>query len=91
MSNLLTYYHFKLDFQKVDQHSGGKWLIHGTKRHKDNHFKTWDLWNHENLPRHKREFWFVRIVHKTNLCRVCICVHDIQPVTPGIVFYSILF
>ena len=26
----------KLDFQKVDQHTGGKWLIHGTKRHKDN-------------------------------------------------------
>ena len=32
MSNLQTYYHFKLDFQKVDQHTGGKWLIHGTKR-----------------------------------------------------------
>ena len=29
MSNLQTYYHFKLDFQKVDQHTG---LIHGTKR-----------------------------------------------------------
>ena len=28
MSNLQTYYHFKLDFQKVDQHTGGKWLIH---------------------------------------------------------------
>ena len=35
-SNLQTYYHFKLDFQKVDQHTGGKWLIHGTKRRKDN-------------------------------------------------------
>ena len=32
MSNLQTYYHFKLDFQKVDQHTGGKWLIHGAKR-----------------------------------------------------------
>ena len=32
MSNLQTYYHFKLDFQKVDQHTGGKWLIIGTKR-----------------------------------------------------------
>ena len=30
------YYHFKLDFQKVDQTTGGKWLIHGTKRRKDN-------------------------------------------------------
>ena len=36
MSNLQTYYHFQLDFLKVDQHTGGKWLIHGTKRHKDN-------------------------------------------------------
>ena len=36
MSNLQTYYHFKLDFQKVDQHTGSKWLIHGTKCHKDN-------------------------------------------------------
>ena len=30
MSNLQTYYHFKLDFQKMDQHTGGKWIIHGT-------------------------------------------------------------
>ena len=35
MSNLQTFYHFKLDFQKVDQHTGGKWLIYGTKRRKD--------------------------------------------------------
>ena len=26
MSNLQTYYRLKLDFQKVDQHRGGKWL-----------------------------------------------------------------
>ena len=37
MWNLQTYYHFKLDLKKVDQHTGGKWLIHGTKRRKDNH------------------------------------------------------
>ena len=36
MSNLQTHYHFKLHIQNVDQHTGGKWLIHGTKRHKDN-------------------------------------------------------
>ena len=36
MSNLQTYYHFKLDLQKVDQHTGGKWLIHGTKRRRMN-------------------------------------------------------
>ena len=35
MSNVQTYYHFKPDFQKVDQHTGGKWLMHGTKRRKD--------------------------------------------------------
>ena len=34
MSNLQTYYHFKLDFQKVDQGTGGKWLIHDTNCHK---------------------------------------------------------
>ena len=34
MSNLQNYYHCKIDFQKKDQHTGGKWLIHGTKRHK---------------------------------------------------------
>ena len=31
MLNLQTHYHFKLNFQKVDQHTGGEWLIHGTK------------------------------------------------------------
>ena len=40
MSNLQTHCHFKLDFQKVDQHSGGKGLIHGTKHHKDNHLQN---------------------------------------------------
>ena len=43
MSNLQTYYHFKLDFQKVDQHTGGKCLIHGSKHHKDNHMQSWEL------------------------------------------------
>ena len=35
MSNLQTYYHFKRDFQNVGQYTGGKRLIHCTKRHKD--------------------------------------------------------
>ena len=35
-SNLQTYYHFKQDLQKVDQGIEGKWLIHGTKRHRNN-------------------------------------------------------
>ena len=42
MSNLQTY-HFKLDFQKVDQHTGGKWLIHGTTRRKDNQLQSLEL------------------------------------------------
>ena len=29
MSNDQTYYRFKHDSQHVDQHTGGKWLIHG--------------------------------------------------------------
>ena len=43
MSNLQTYYHFKLDIQTVDQHTGGKWLIHGTKRCKDNQLQNPEL------------------------------------------------
>ena len=30
IANLKTNYHTKLDFQKVDQHTGGTWLIHET-------------------------------------------------------------
>ena len=43
MSNLQACYHFKLDFQKVDQHTGGKWLIHGIKRRKDNELQSLEL------------------------------------------------
>ena len=31
---------FKIDFQKVVQHAGGKWLIHDTKRCKDNQLQS---------------------------------------------------
>ena len=41
MLYLQTLYHFKLDFQNVDQHTGGKWFIHGTKLRKDNQLKKW--------------------------------------------------
>ena len=41
MSNLQTYYHFKLDFQKVDQHTEGKWLIHGTNVARTISCKAW--------------------------------------------------
>ena len=43
MSNLQTYYHLKLDFQKVDQHTRGEWLIHGTKRRNNNRLQSMDI------------------------------------------------
>ena len=36
MSKLQTHYDLKLDFQKADQHTGGMWLIQGTKHLKGN-------------------------------------------------------
>ena len=36
----LKHYRFRLDFQKGDQHTDDKWLIHGTKRHKDNQLQS---------------------------------------------------
>ena len=43
MSNLQTYYHCKLDFQKVGQHTEAKWLIHGTKHRKDSQLQSLEL------------------------------------------------
>ena len=43
MSSLQTYYHFQLNFRKVDQHTGGKWLVHDTKRRKDNQLQSLEL------------------------------------------------
>ena len=43
MPNLQTCCHSKLDFQKVDQHTGDKWVIHGTKRRKDNQLQSLEL------------------------------------------------
>ena len=40
MSNVQPNCSFKNDFQKVDQHAGGKWLIHDTKRRKDNQLQS---------------------------------------------------
>ena len=40
MSNLQTHYHIKLDLRKVDQHTGGKWLIRSIKYHKDNQLQS---------------------------------------------------
>ena len=34
---------FKFDFQKMDRHAGGKWLIHDTKRRKDTQLQSLKL------------------------------------------------
>ena len=43
MWNLQPNFCLKFDFQKEDQHAGGKWLIHDTKRHKDNQLQSLKL------------------------------------------------
>ena len=43
MSNLQPNSCFKVDFQKLNQHTGGKWLIHDTKRRKDNQLQSLKL------------------------------------------------
>ena len=34
---------FKTRFKKVDQHKGGKWLVHGTKHRKDHRLQSLEL------------------------------------------------
>ena len=41
LANLLSFQ--TIDFQKVDQHTGGKWLIHHAKRRKDNQLQSLEL------------------------------------------------
>ena len=43
MSNLQPNCCLKIDLQKVDQHAGGKWLIHDAKRRKDNQLQSLKL------------------------------------------------
>ena len=45
MLGLQTQYHFKLDLQKGEQHTGGKWLIQVTKHRKDNLLISYKAWN----------------------------------------------
>ena len=48
MSNLQPNCCLEFDFRKVDQHAGGKWLIHDTKRRKDeSSFSPWNF--HEGI------------------------------------------
>ena len=43
MSNLKTYYNLELDSQTLNQHTGGRWLIHGTKHRKENGLQSLEL------------------------------------------------
>ena len=43
MSNLQPNWYLKIDFHKGNQHAGGKWLIHDTKRRKDNQLQSLKL------------------------------------------------
>ena len=45
MSHLQPSYYLKIDFQKVDQHAGGKRLIQDTKHRKDNQTISCKAWN----------------------------------------------
>ena len=43
MAHLQPNWCLKTDFQKVDQHAGGRWLIHDTKRRKDDQLQSLKL------------------------------------------------
>ena len=43
MSNLQPNWCLKIDFQKVDQHAGGKWLIRNIKHRRDNQLQNLKL------------------------------------------------
>ena len=43
MSNLQPNCCLEFEFRKVDPHAGGKWLIHDTKRRKDNQLQSLKL------------------------------------------------
>ena len=40
LSNLQPNCCSKIDYQNVDHHAGGKWLIHDTKHRKDNQLQS---------------------------------------------------
>ena len=43
MSNLQPNCYLKINFQKVDQNTGGKWLIHDIKHRNDNQLQSLKL------------------------------------------------
>ena len=56
MSNLQTYDNFKLDFQDMDQDTGGKWLIRSTKQCKDNQLQSLEL-HHDHVAQSSMLPW----------------------------------
>ena len=58
-----VHYHFKLDFQKVDQHTGGKWLIHSIKHCTDNELQSLEC----HLPYQSDHFVCIYITVKLKI------------------------
>ena len=42
IAKLTNHLLFEIDFQKLDQHTGDKWLIHGTKHRRTISWKAWN-------------------------------------------------
>ena len=57
MSNLQPKCCLKADFQKVDQHAEGKWLIHDTKRRKDNQLQSLKLYFFKHIIYRMRQHY----------------------------------
>ena len=63
MSNLQPNCCLEFDFQKVDQHAGGKWLNHDTKRRKDNQLQSLKLpCRISKLSRHRQVFMITNVL-----------------------------
>ena len=65
--DLQTYYHFQLDFQIMDQHTGGQWLIHGTKHRKDNQLQSLELPCRIPMISVDSDTWLHQLVMRTML------------------------
>ena len=59
MSNLQPNCCLEFDFQKVDQHAGGKWLIHDTK--------------HQTNTVFLRVLWYIKEAHKLFFIITSVC------------------
>ena len=49
--------HLEKIFQKLHRHTGEKWLIHGTKNHKDNQPETQTYHPGHTRPYNRAESW----------------------------------